>query len=129
MTQSRHCYCWSPVRFSVGDKGESLPGEGNSRPRLALRERDTERRPTKCRVPDQGLRPSILLKAYFTDQAELRPMLKKITPDTIELHGPKILVTSSQRRPKDLLTSIHYRILGLLTSDADVQESRLRERF
>jgi hypothetical protein len=32
-------------------------------------------------VPDQGLRPSILLKAYFTDQAELRPMLKKITPD------------------------------------------------
>ena len=47
-----------------------------------------------------------ILKAYFIDQRELNRLLKKIGTDTIELHGPTILVSASQRRPKDLLCTI-----------------------
>ena len=47
------------------------------------------------------------LKAYFEDQPHLAALVKRIGSDEFTLHGNlRILVTTSPRRPKDLLAAI-----------------------
>jgi predicted phage terminase large subunit-like protein len=47
------------------------------------------------------------LKAYFEDQPQLAPLVKRVSSDEIALRrGTRILVTTSPRRPRDLLAAI-----------------------
>lgn len=95
----------------------ALPGEPVSRPAEAAARAAYEATVTHERqrgtvlvsASDSSLARSCLdyLKAYFEDQPQLAQLVKRIDSDGIRLHGNRrILVTTSPRRPRDLLTAI-----------------------